>query len=123
MEQRGKHVRVLIVDDNHAVVETVSMALRLLGFDVRGAYDGLAALEAAIEFRPNVVLIDLALPLIDGWELAAQLRRLSVFRCVRLVALTGLAAAVYRDPSIAAGFDDYLQKPATVDAIQSALLG
>jgi CheY-like chemotaxis protein len=123
MQERDKHLRVLVVDDNHAVVETVSMALRVLGYDVRGAYDGLSALETAIEFRPNVALVDLALPLIDGWELAAQLRRLSVFRCVRLVALTGLAAATYRDPSIAAGFDDFVQKPATLDAIETALLG
>jgi PAS domain S-box-containing protein len=113
--------RVLVVDDNRDVAQSLAMLLELPGHDVRVAYDGPGALEAAGQFRPEVVLLDISLPGMDGYEAARQLRRLPGLEGALLVALTGWGQEEDRRRSADAGFDEHLLKPATLTALQKLL--
>ncbi|CAN5791585.1 hypothetical protein BH11MYX3_BH11MYX3_08180 [soil metagenome] len=114
--------RVVIVDDNKDIRISLELGLQLLGYDVRTAEDGLTGLERVAQFRPDVVMIDLALPLINGWELARRLRRLTFLpRQPRLIAITGLGAPVHRARSVASGFDHHVLKPFTLREIDQLL--
>jgi CheY-like chemotaxis protein len=103
--------RVLVVDDNRDLAESLAMVLRLWGHDVRVAYDGRAALEAAREQPPEVVFLDIGLPKLDGLEVARRLRQWPELRRVRLVAITGYGREEDRRRSAEAGFDLHLTKP------------
>jgi CheY-like chemotaxis protein len=81
------------------------------GYDVRTAEDGLAAVEVAAAFAPDVVLLDIGLPLLDGYEVARRLRQLPQTRDVRIVALTGYGLPADRQRGREAGFDQHLLKP------------
>jgi two-component system, chemotaxis family, CheB/CheR fusion protein len=113
--------RVLVIDDNVDAADTLSTLLESLGNEVRTAYDGHSGLAAANELIPDVVLCDLGLPDIDGYEVARTLRTDARFRSTRLVALSGYAEAKDRDHSREAGFDEHLAKPATQKQIGRVL--
>jgi PAS domain S-box-containing protein len=107
----GTRRRVLLVDDNHDAADMLAELLRLAGHDVRVAYDGPAALGEAAAFAPDVALLDIGLPVMDGYELARRLRADLVAPPKRLVALTGYGQDHDRDRSHAAGFHDHMVKP------------
>lgn len=115
--------RVLVVDDNHDVAEALSMGLERLGYAVHTAFDGLSGLEAAVAFRPRVVMIDLALPLMDGWQLARRLRDTPLFKQPRLIAISGLSDPVHKAESLAAGFEHHLVKPVRIGQLEQILDG
>lgn len=104
-------LRMLIVDDNRDAADSLAMLLRTPGNEIRTAYDGLEALQAASEFRPEVVLLDIGLPNIDGHEVAQRLRREPWGQRVCLIAVTGWSDESDRARSRAAGFDHHLVKP------------
>jgi signal transduction histidine kinase/CheY-like chemotaxis protein len=104
-------LRMLIVDDNRDAADSLAMLLRTIGNEIRTAYDGLEALQVASEFRPEVVLLDIGLPKIDGHEVAQRLRRESWGRRVCLIAVTGWSDESDRARSRTAGFDHHLVKP------------
>lgn len=104
--------RVLVVDDNEDAAATLTMLLELSGYETREARDGLQALAIAREFEPQIGLLDIGLPLIDGHELARRLRRMPGGEHLVLVALSGWGQAPDREASAAAGFDAHLVKPA-----------
>ena len=104
-------LRVLVVDDNVDTVTTLAMLVQESGHDVRTAYDGSAVLEAALDYRPNVVLLDIGLPGLNGFEVAKRLRQQPTLKNVVLVAMTGYGQASDRQRSQAAGFDHHLVKP------------
>jgi CheY-like chemotaxis protein len=106
--------RVLVVDDEVASAETLGLLLEIHGFEVRTAHDGAAALEAAQVFLPDVLLLDIGLPRIDGFEVARRLRGSPHSRDALLVALTGYGDAEARSRSAQAGFDVHMTKPADV---------
>jgi CheY-like chemotaxis protein len=112
-----------VVDDNVDAAESLALALRLTGHDVRVAHDGPAALEAARDTRPDVVLLDLGMPVMDGFEVARQLRREPGLEGVRLVALTGWGQEEDRRRTRAAGFDEHLVKPVDLGTVQAMLAG
>jgi PAS domain S-box-containing protein len=112
--------RVLVVDDVRASADTLVLMLGALGQDALAAYDGLSALAAAQQFRPDVVFSDIAMPGMDGYELARHVRGLG--RRVTLVALTGYGQEEDRLRAAEAGFDHHLVKPATVEALQQVLM-
>jgi CheY-like chemotaxis protein len=120
----GAHApaRVLIVEDNPDAAESLRMLLELLGHRVRVAPDGLAALEAAHASPPEVMLIDIGLPGMDGYELAHRLRADSTLGGLVLVALTGYGRDEDKERSLAAGFDFHLVKPVNVAALESLLV-
>ncbi|MEJ8835153.1 ATP-binding protein [Ramlibacter sp. AN1133] len=102
--------RVLVVDDNADAAETLSQLLELMDHDPRTAHDGMGALARFEEFRPEVVLLDIGLPDMDGYEVARRIRSRAE-HAVRLVALTGWGQKEDKARAAAAGFDDHWTKP------------
>jgi CheY-like chemotaxis protein len=117
----GRSVRVLLVEDNLDAARTLAELLELLGHEVRMAHDGPTALAIAAGYRPEVVLLDLGLPVMDGYEVARRLRQEAGLGEVRLVALTGYGQEEDRRRASEAGFDHHLVKPVELGAIQELL--
>jgi CheY-like chemotaxis protein len=117
----GHSSRVLVVDDNVDAAESLALLLEAAGHQVRMAFDGLSALQAAADFRPQVVLLDLGLPGLDGFEVAKRLRQQPAQNGVVLVAVTGYGQDADRQRSRDAGFDHHLVKPAEFKQVQSIL--
>src|SRR5262245_7472855 len=103
--------RILVVDDNTDAAESLALLLQLAGHDVRVAHDGIETLAVACEFEPEVVLLDLGMPKMDGYETARRLRRESWGRQATLVALTGWGQQRDRERTAELGFDLHLVKP------------
>lgn len=117
----GPSLRVLVVDDNVDSAESLAQLLRISGHDVRTAHDGHAALQAALDFRPNVVLLDIGLPKMDGYDVAKQMRQEPILNNVVLVAMTGYGQESDRQRSLEAGFDHHLVKPADFGKLHEIL--
>ena len=113
--------RILLVDDNVDAAEMLSSSLQLLGYDTRVAHDGPEALRVVSSFSPDVALLDIGLPVMDGYELAVRLREQPGLDRLRLVALTGYGQESDRRRSELAGFDAHLVKPVTIAGIQHVL--
>jgi signal transduction histidine kinase/ActR/RegA family two-component response regulator len=114
-------LRVLVVDDNDDAAEMLSKALQGLGYVVRTAPDGPSALVVAEEFRPQVALLDIGLPVMDGYEVGRRLRDEQGETELRLVALTGYGQASDKARSQEAGFDAHLVKPIDLAKVQRLL--
>jgi PAS domain S-box-containing protein len=114
-------LRVLVVDDNEDAVEMISILLKLRGHEVRVANDGMQALTIARAFAPQVAVLDLGLPLIDGYELAARLQEITPSAPIRLIAVTGYGQVEDRQRTNAAGFARHLVKPVDLDELEAAL--
>ena len=110
-QPNGPSLRVLVVDDNVDTVTTLAMLVEESGHNVRTVYDGSAVLEAALDYRPHVVLLDIGLPGLNGFEVAKQLRQQPALQSAILVAMTGYGGASDRQRSQEAGFDHHLVKP------------
>lgn len=113
-------MRILVVDDNPDVADTVSHALLLDGHEVRTAYDGNSGLREAAEFAPQVAVLDIGLPKLDGVELARALRRLPGNRAL-LIACTGSDDPGTRRRMADAGFDQIFIKPVAIEALLVAI--
>jgi CheY-like chemotaxis protein len=100
----------------------MGMLLKFLGTDVQVAYDGATALATIESYRPDVVLLDIGMPGMDGFEVARQVRQRAEFDSIMLIALTGWGLAEDRHRTQTAGFDHHLVKPADITALQSLLL-
>jgi two-component system, chemotaxis family, CheB/CheR fusion protein len=116
----GNKYRILVVDDNVDNLEATAMSLRIAHHEVSVAENAAKALEVIAKFKPDVALIDIGLPDVDGYELAKRLRA-SASDGIRLIALSGYGHAEARERAQAAGFDEYLVKPAGIEQIQEAL--
>jgi CheY-like chemotaxis protein len=103
--------RILIADDNADSAESMGMLLRLMGNDVRIASDGLEAVEQAAVFQPDIVLMDIGMPRLDGYEAARRIRNQDWSRDTLLVAVTGWGPSDDSDEATAAGFDRHFTKP------------
>jgi CheY-like chemotaxis protein/two-component sensor histidine kinase len=106
--------RVLVVDDNIDSADSIAMLLQMSGHDVRVAYSGQDALDMAAEYQPDIVLLDIGLPGMDGYEVARRVRAQPQLEKVKLIAVTGYGQEADRRQSQEAGFDYHLVKP--VDA-------
>jgi CheY-like chemotaxis protein len=113
--------RVLVVDDNADSAESLSLLLELMGHTVCTAHDGEQALAEAEGFRPDLVLMDIGMPRMDGYEAARRLRQNAWAHTVVLVALTGWGQDEDRRRSEAAGFDHHLIKPVDPAALEALL--
>jgi PAS domain S-box-containing protein len=111
--------RVLVVDDNVDAAESIAMILRVSGYDVRCVYDGPTVLQVAKAYRPDVVLLDIGLPGLSGYDVARELREQPEFRRTPLVAVTGYGQEEDRRRSQEAGFDYHLTKPVDPEALQA----
>ncbi len=121
MPARSRPLSVLLVDDNVDGAESLAMLLRFLGHEVNLAYDGPAGLAAAVTSRPDVIILDIGLPGMSGYEVARHLRTRPETRELLLIALTGYGREEDRRQSMTAGFDHHLVKPVDLAAIRQLL--
>jgi PAS domain S-box-containing protein len=115
--------RVLVIDDNHDAADTLAELVTMLGHAPVVAYDAIAGLEKASEGLPDIVLCDIGLPGMDGYEFARQLRALTPTQHVRLVALSGYAQPEDVTKAVEAGFDAHVAKPPDPERIASLIGG
>ena len=113
--------RILVVDDNVDSADSLVMLLRLLGHEAEVARDGVEAVETALRTRPDVVLLDIGLPRLNGFEAARRIRLSPHGRGMKLIAVTGWGQDEDRDLSRSAGFDEHLVKPVDIDRLASLL--
>jgi CheY-like chemotaxis protein len=119
--QSDRQVRILVVDDNRDAADSLAVFLRLEGHDVEVAYGGADALTLAAAHQPHVILMDIAMPGLDGLQTARQLRALDGLGQVRIIAVSGFAHDTGKDAAVHAGFESHLMKP--VDTVRlSAIL-
>jgi CheY-like chemotaxis protein len=113
--------RILVVDDNNEAADISAELLELHGYRTAVAYSGMTGLEAVRTFGPDAVLLDLGMPGMDGYQVAAALRALPDFDHVALIAFTAWGDVVTRQRVIDTGFDAHVIKPATLDRILAAV--
>jgi PAS domain S-box-containing protein len=118
LPQKAPAKRVLVVDDNVDAADTLGMLMRSLGHEAKVVYDGMQALQAAEEFRPDVVLLDIGLPGINGYEVARRLRSRKGGQSAKIIAITGWGQDADRARAREAGFDVHLVKPVNEAALQ-----
>ncbi len=116
-------LRILVVDDNRDGADSLSMMLRLMGNDTRTAYDGEEAVAAAVEFRPDVILLDIGLPRLTGYEACRRIRRQPGGKELVIIAQTGWGQEEDRQRTHQAGFDHHLVKPVEPTALMKLLAG
>lgn len=103
----------MVVDDERDAADTQALFLKYCGQTVEKAYDGPSALSLAAEFKPEILFVDLVMPMMDGVTLMRRLRKLPGMDKVRFVAVSALSQAAVRENALASGFDAYLVKPAS----------
>jgi PAS domain S-box-containing protein len=113
--------RVLVVDDNRDAATSLAIMLRLMGNESKTAHDGLEALEVAAAFRPDLILLDIGMPKLNGYDTARQIRQESWGKHVALVALTGWGQEEDRRKSRDAGFDSHMVKPIQLQELEKLL--
>ncbi|HEY7790344.1 MAG TPA: response regulator [Vicinamibacterales bacterium] len=113
--------RVLVVDDNRDAAVMLAELLSAYGYEARAAHDAGSALDLGARFRPDLALVDIGLPAVDGYELARRFRLHPVLRKTLLVALTGYGQEQDRRQTAAAGFGGHLVKPVDIDHLRAML--
>lgn len=121
VQDRPKARRLLVVDDNVDAAEALAMLLRAFGHEVAIANDGPSALQLALRTRPQAVLLDLGLPIWNGYEVAARMRLEPRLRGTVLIAITGYGRESDRQAALEAGFDHHMVKPVELATIQGVL--
>src|SRR5690242_973874 len=114
-------MRLLIADDNHDSADSLAMLMRSEGYEVQVAYDGRQTIEAASAFEPDVFILDLTMPALDGFETARRLRAMPAYAEKLFVALTAHAEQTHLDEASRASFDEYLIKPCKLDVLRQIL--
>ena len=115
-------MRILVVDDNRDIADALAWLLQSIGHEAFAAYDGASALLAAERRSPQVIIQDLGMPGMGGYEIARRMRKLSAARHAMLVALTGTARADAWPTAREAGFERLLLKPIGLAALEEALV-
>jgi CheY-like chemotaxis protein/uncharacterized protein YbcI len=123
MTTTKKNLRVLIVDDNRDGADALGLVVEAYGNQVHVTYGGGQALDVATAFRPDLMLIDLAMPDIDGFDLAKRFRGIVAFAATEIVAVTGFADEGHRLTAKKAGFDAVLSKPVSLKDIEAVMDG
>ena len=108
-------LRILVVDDLADAADSLALLLRHLGHEVRTAYSGPAAISAAEEFHPQVVLLDIGLPVLDGYQVAVRLRQMPGLQRACLIAISGYGQQADVEHAYKSGFDRHLLKPVTTE--------
>jgi CheY-like chemotaxis protein len=116
-------LRILLVDDNVDAAQTLAMLLRAFGHECHVAHEGEQALQLAGEIRPQVFILDIGLPGMDGHQLARRLRQAPQSAGARIVALSGYAQPTEQEAALSAGFDQYLVKPVDAQKLLAAIEG
>lgn len=109
--------RILVIEDNPTNLELITYLLNAFGHTTIAARDGEEGVEAALRTKPDLVLCDIALPKLDGYGVAQQLRAASTVNGVPLIAVTASAIVGDRDTVVASGYDGYISKPITPETV------
>jgi signal transduction histidine kinase len=120
-QAQSRSHRIVVVDDNRDSAESLARLLRLIGHEVRTAYNGEEGLETVRAYRPDLVLLDIGLPVLDGYEVAKRIRAEPELEGIVLVALTGYGGDEDRRQAQACGFNSHMVKPLDFDALQMLL--
>jgi len=120
-QMNGESLRILVVDDNRDSATTMATLLNLLGHNTCSAYDGLEAVEASAKFHPEIILLDIGLPKMNGYEACRAIRKQSTGENIVIVALTGWGQEEDRRKSHDAGFDRHLVKPVDYESLVKLL--
>ena len=121
--QRASGRRVLVADDNTDAATSLSLLLDLMGHTTRVVHDGIEAVQAAAEFQPDVILLDIGMPRLNGFDACSRIRAQPENKDVVIVALSGWTQDEKRQQSQQAGFDFYLIKPVEPEALEKLLRG
>jgi CheY-like chemotaxis protein len=121
--QPSSDLRILVVDDNRDAAESLAMLLTAMGNNVQTAHDGEEAVAAAGKFRPDVVLCDIGLPKLNGYEACREMKAWAWDEKMILIAVTGWGQEDDRRKSAAAGFDHHMVKPVDPQALMKLLAG
>lgn len=113
--------KILVVDDYPDAADIACMLFGLLGHDTRAVHTGQAAIDTAIVFQPDIVVLDIGLPDISGFDVARELRKLFAGRQLHIAAVTGWGQPADRVRAFAAGFDQHILKPSDLPKLQSVL--
>jgi CheY-like chemotaxis protein len=122
-EPKRKLGRILVVDDNEDSARLLADVLPQKGYETGVALDGPTALRLAVDLRPTIAILDIGLPVMDGYDLAKELRRLPSLSALELIAVTGYGQEADRLRSAEAGFRHHLVKPVDFVALERALGG
>ena len=117
----GPKHRILVVDDNRDAADSMAMMLRAMGHETHAAYDGVEAIQSTATFHPNVVLMDIGMPRMNGYDAARHIRSQMVAACPALIALTGWGQEEDKRRALEAGFDHHLTKPVEPMALDRLL--
>lgn len=115
--------KILLVEDNEMNRDMLSRRLKKKGFDVVMAFDGKRGVEMASEESPDIILLDMSLPVMDGWEAAKHLKESETTKSIPIIALTAHAMAGDRDKALGAGCDDYDTKPVDIKRLLEKIEG
>ena len=121
MEPSRTPRRILIVDDDSDGLSSLVMLLTMVGHDICAAQDGLEAVDAAANFEPHIVLLDLDLPKLNGYDVCRRIRQAPWGRDMVIVAVTGWSDEEHRMEALAAGFDMHLVKPVSAETFMTVL--
>lgn len=113
--------RVLIVDDNHDIADCLAMLFKALGHLPRACHSGQACLECVDEFQPDLIFLDLNMPLLDGFETCRQIRARNGHRNIPVIACTALAKETVAHRLEDCGFDAYVRKPANMPQLEAII--
>ncbi len=117
----SRRVRILVADDNRDAAASLATLLSLDGHEISVAYDGQAALTSAESFRPDVALLDIGMPNLNGYEVAQSIRATAWGRTIMLVAVTGWGQSEDKRRALEAGFDHHFTKPLDLEAFSTFL--
>lgn len=113
--------RILVVDDDRDGLASLTMLLTMVGHDTCTAQDGFEAVDAAAKFEPHIVLLDLDLPKLNGYDVCRRIRESGGGRDMMIVAVTGWSDEAHRMEALAAGFDMHLVKPVSAETFMTVL--
>ncbi|HEY6878265.1 MAG TPA: response regulator [Polyangiales bacterium] len=114
-------LRILVVDDDEDLAHLLAKVLITRNYEVRTARDSMSAIRAAIEFAPDVALMDIGLPMMNGYELAREVRKILPAGKCRLIALTGFSEEGEKEKAREAGFEEHLLKPVNLATLRKAI--
>lgn len=115
--------KILVADDDQDSAESLALLFQLMGHDVRAAQSGLAAIDVAAEFRPDLIVLDIGMPGLDGYEVCRRIRQHDWAQTIVIAALTGWSRDEDRDRSEEAGFNHFLVKPVDPKALEELIAG
>lgn len=113
--------KVLLVEDNEDTARVLEKAINILGFEIRVANDGYTAINMANYYLPDYVLLDIGMPIIDGYEVARQLRKNPYCKDCQIIALTGYGGEEDKERCLKAGFDKHITKPVGLEELKQVL--